>query len=43
MDIGLTGKTVVVTGAGRSIGQEIAVGFAEVGANVIGVDIIDQG
>ena len=43
MDIGLTGKTVVVTGAGRSIGQEIAVGFAKVGANVIGVDIIDQG
>ena len=41
MDIGLTGKNVVVTGAGRSIGQEIAIGFAEVGANVIGVDIID--
>lgn len=41
MDIGLSGKNVVVTGAGRGIGQEIAIGFAEVGANVIGVDIID--
>jgi len=41
MDIGLSGKNIVVTGAGRSIGQEIAIGFAEVGANVIGVDIID--
>ena len=41
MDIGLKGKNVVVTGAGRSIGQQIAIGFAAIGANVIGVDIID--
>ncbi len=41
MDIGLSGKNVVVTGCGRGIGQEIAVGFAEIGANLIGVDIID--
>ena len=41
MDIGLKGKNVVVTGAARSIGQQIAIGFAEIGANVIGVDILD--
>jgi len=41
MDIGLKGKNVVVTGAGRSIGQQIAIGFAKIGANVTGVDIID--
>jgi 3-oxoacyl-[acyl-carrier protein] reductase len=43
VDIGLKGKNIVVTGAARSIGQQIAIGFAEIGANVIGVDIIDLG
>lgn len=33
----LTGKTAVVTGASRGIGQAMAVGLAEAGATVIGV------
>ncbi|KIL41503.1 3-ketoacyl-ACP reductase [Gordoniibacillus kamchatkensis] len=33
----LTGKTALVTGASGGIGQAIAIGFAEAGANVIGV------
>ncbi|WP_108671178.1 SDR family NAD(P)-dependent oxidoreductase [Peribacillus acanthi] len=31
----LNGKTVLVTGAGRGIGQAIAVGMAEAGANIV--------
>ena len=41
MDVGLKGKTVVVTGAARGIGREICLGFAGNGAQVIGVDILD--
>ncbi len=31
----LTGKLAIVTGAGRSIGRGIALGFAEAGADVV--------
>jgi len=31
----LTGKVAVVTGAGRSIGRGIALGFAEAGADIV--------
>lgn len=42
MDTGLSGKTVVVTGAAQGIGREIAAGFAANNCKVIGVDILDQ-
>lgn len=35
MDLGLAGKNVVVTGAGRGMGVEIALAFAREGANLI--------
>ncbi len=31
----LTGKVAIVTGAGRSIGRGIALGFAEAGADIV--------
>ena len=38
----LTGKTAIVTGAGRNLGQYIAKGLSDYGANVIVVDIFDK-
>ncbi|NBE49996.1 SDR family NAD(P)-dependent oxidoreductase [Streptomyces boluensis] len=39
----LTGKRVLVTGASRGIGQALAVGFAQQGANVIGAARTEEG
>lgn len=35
MEVDLTGRTAVVTGAGRGIGEEIATAFADAGADVV--------
>ena len=37
----LNGKVAIVTGAARGLGQAIAVGLAEAGANVAAVDILE--
>jgi 2-hydroxycyclohexanecarboxyl-CoA dehydrogenase len=42
MDLGLTGKTVIVTGGASNIGRAIALSFAREGANVVIADI-DEG
>ncbi len=39
----LDGKVALVTGAGRGLGQAMAVGLAEAGADVAGLDIISLG
>ena len=33
----LTGKTALVTGCSRGIGEAMAIGLAEAGANIVGV------
>jgi len=37
----LNGKVAMVTGAGRGLGQGAALGFAEAGADIVAVDILD--
>jgi dehydrogenase/reductase SDR family member 4 len=34
-DLGLEGKTAIITGASRGIGKAVAIGFANMGANVV--------
>jgi len=36
----LEGKTAIVTGAARGLGQGMAIGLAEAGADILGVDVI---
>lgn len=38
MDLGLTGKVVIVTGGGANIGREISLAFADEGAKVVVAD-----
>ena len=38
----LAGKTAIVTGAARGIGKAISLKFAEEGANVVMLDILEK-
>lgn len=42
MELGLAGKTVIVTGGASNIGRAIVLGFAREGANVVIADIDEQ-
>ena len=42
MDLGLAGKTVIVTGGGSNIGRAISLTFAEEGANVVIADLDEK-
>lgn len=43
MDLGLKGKTALVTGAGSGIGRAVALAFAAEGANVVLTDLEQKG
>ena len=38
----LKGKVALVTGAAQGIGREIALGFAQYGADIVAVDLNDE-
>ena len=38
----LGGRTIIVTGAGSGLGQAMALGLADRGANVVAVDVRDE-
>jgi 2-deoxy-D-gluconate 3-dehydrogenase len=38
----LDGKVAIVTGAARGLGQGLALGMAEAGADIVSVDVLDQ-
>ena len=42
MDLGLTDKTIIVTGGAKGIGSGITRGFAAVGARVAALDIDEE-
>lgn len=42
MDLNLKGKVAVVTGAAMGIGRQIALTFAEEGANVVIIDLLEE-
>ncbi len=37
----ISGKTALVTGCSTGIGHRIALGLAQAGANIVGVDYVD--
>ena len=39
MDLGLKGKVAIITGAGRGIGRQIAITFAQEGSDVVIAEI----
>ena len=42
MDLGLAGKTVIVTGGGSNIGRSIFLSFVKEGANVVMAEIDEK-
>lgn len=41
-DFSLAGKVAIVTGSSTGLGQGVCIGFAEAGADIVGVDYVDS-
>src|SRR5690554_3776013 len=41
-DFSLKGKVAIVTGSSTGLGQGVCLGFAEAGADIVGVDYVDS-